>query len=416
MAAKCFVVMGFGVKTDYQTGRKLDLDKSYSNLIKPAVEAAGLECARADEIVEAGIIDVPMYEQLLTADVVIADVSTMNPNAFYELGVRHALCPRTTIIVTESELTFPFDLSHTKIAKYKHLGEDIGVSEAARFTRELTATLHAVLHQPKVDSPVYTFLRLIPPHKAGDETPAGNFPKPKSETLRALLDAAAKARAEEKWVTVRVLLEQVRQEMEKKTQPGPSAVDPYILQQLALATYKSDGSEAGLREAHAIMRQLRPETSNDPETLGLWGAIHKRLWEATGDRSALDEAITAHERGFYIRNDAYNGINCAFLLRARASISTGDDAVADRVWANRLALKVIPICSKLLAEQEIKPDERYWALATVAEACFGLGENAEFESVMEQAKDEAPEQWMLKSTLEQIEKLKKFAGSKGASA
>jgi hypothetical protein len=78
----CFVVMGFGIKTDYQTGRKLDLDKSYQNLIKPAVEAAGLKCIRADEIVHAGLIDVPMYEQLLNADIVIADVSTMNPNAF----------------------------------------------------------------------------------------------------------------------------------------------------------------------------------------------------------------------------------------------------------------------------------------------------------------------------------------------
>ena len=102
--AKCFVVMGFGLKTDYRSGRKLDLDKSYLNLIKPAVQDAGLECVRADEIVHAGIIDIPMYEQLLTADVVVADVSTMNPNAFYELGVRHALRPRTTIIVAETEL------------------------------------------------------------------------------------------------------------------------------------------------------------------------------------------------------------------------------------------------------------------------------------------------------------------------
>ena len=47
----CFVVMGFGKKTDFETGRTLDLDKSYINMIKPAVEAAGLKCVRADEIV-----------------------------------------------------------------------------------------------------------------------------------------------------------------------------------------------------------------------------------------------------------------------------------------------------------------------------------------------------------------------------
>ena len=83
----CFVVMGFGKKTDFETGRTLDLDKSYRNIIKPAVEAAGLKCIRADEIVHSGLIDVPMYEQLLNADVVVADLSTSNKNAFYELGV-----------------------------------------------------------------------------------------------------------------------------------------------------------------------------------------------------------------------------------------------------------------------------------------------------------------------------------------
>ncbi len=89
----CFVVMGFGKKTDYPTGRVIDLDKSYQYIIKPAAEEAGLECIRADEIIHSGTIDVPMYEQLLNADVVVADVSTSNCNAFYELGVRHACVP-----------------------------------------------------------------------------------------------------------------------------------------------------------------------------------------------------------------------------------------------------------------------------------------------------------------------------------
>src|SRR6266853_1648935 len=127
----CFVVMGFGKKTDFETGRVLDLDQSYHNLIKPAVEATGLKCIRADEIVHSGLIDVPMYEQLLKADVVVADVSTSNRNALYELGVRHALRPYTTIIVAEELMmkSPTFDLSHIVIRKYRHLGEDIGVAK-----------------------------------------------------------------------------------------------------------------------------------------------------------------------------------------------------------------------------------------------------------------------------------------------
>src|SRR6266404_4857241 len=165
----CFVVMGFGKKTDFETGRVLDLDQSYINLIKPAVEAAGLKCIRADEIVHSGLIDVPMYEQLLKADVVVADVSTSNRNALYELGVRHALRPYTTVIIAEEQMMKSpfFDLSHIVIRKYRHLGEDIGVSEAKRFTSELTEAIRAIMaREPKLrwDSPVYKFIdRLTPP-------------------------------------------------------------------------------------------------------------------------------------------------------------------------------------------------------------------------------------------------------------
>src|SRR4029079_2565123 len=165
----CFVVMGFGKKTDFETGRVLDLNQSYQNLIKPAVEAAGLRCVRADEITHSGLIDVPMYDLLLKADVVVADISTSNRNAIYELGVRHALRPYTTVIVAEEEMMKSpfFDLNHIVIRKYKHLGEDIGVSEARRFTADLVDAIKTIVANkpsPPHDSPVYTFLHnLLPP-------------------------------------------------------------------------------------------------------------------------------------------------------------------------------------------------------------------------------------------------------------
>ncbi|HNG16938.1 MAG TPA: DUF4071 domain-containing protein, partial [Accumulibacter sp.] len=80
----CFVVQGFGKRTDFTDGRVLDLDASYA-IIKEAVEAAGLVCVRADEIPHTGVIDRPMYEMLLQADLVIADLSTYNVNAAFEL-------------------------------------------------------------------------------------------------------------------------------------------------------------------------------------------------------------------------------------------------------------------------------------------------------------------------------------------
>jgi hypothetical protein len=89
----CFVIMGFGEKTDFQSNpqRLLNLDKTYENIIKPAIEEAGLSGVRADEIIHFSVIDKPMYENLLSADLVVADLSTANVNATYEPGVRHAL-------------------------------------------------------------------------------------------------------------------------------------------------------------------------------------------------------------------------------------------------------------------------------------------------------------------------------------
>src|SRR5262249_38249913 len=114
--------------------------------------------------------------------------------------------------------------------------------------------------------------------------------------------------------------------------------DPFVVQQLALATYKAKDRDAktALTDAKDILMALDPEASSDPETLGLWGAVHKRLWHTQPlpweERlAALSTAIWAHEKAFYLKNDYYNGINLAFLLNARANVSNGDDAVADRV-------------------------------------------------------------------------------------
>lgn len=69
----CFVIMGFGKKTDYSTGNTYDLDKTYKNIIQPSVKESGFECIRADEIQDSGIIDKSMYALLMQADLVIAE-------------------------------------------------------------------------------------------------------------------------------------------------------------------------------------------------------------------------------------------------------------------------------------------------------------------------------------------------------
>lgn len=433
----CFVVMGFGEKVDFQTGRKLNLDASYHNMIKPAVEGAGLECIRADEIVHSGIIDVPMYEQLLKADVVVADLSTYNPNAFYELGVRHALRPFSTVVIAEDKLNYPFDINHIVIRRYRHLGDDIGVGDARKFTAELKQALGVILENQKNDSPVYEFLNgLTPPEvrKLAADVAAQAVqaapPQANDITLRVLMQQAGAAQGRSDFVTARGMLTTAREMMRPKGPDDPRQEDPYIIQRLAFVTYKSKLPTplAALEEARALLQTLGPATSNDTETLGLWGAVHKRLWDLTKDGQRddamkhLGEAVRGYERGFYLRHDYYNGISLAYLLNVRAAHAANpEEAIADFVQARRLSREVVDICQDWLDETEPPAGEddapdapakynesKYWVLASMAEASVRLGDETAAQDYLRRAHAVAPADWMKTTTDDQLNSLRQL--------
>jgi hypothetical protein len=164
-----------------------------------------------------------------------------------------------------------------------------------------------------------------------------------------------------------------------------------------------------LLNAQAILRDLEPDFSTDTETLGLWGAIHKRLWEITGARENLEIAIFAYEKGFSAKNDYYNGINLAYLYDLRASISAFADASADSVLAGRIRRRVLTICDALLSEgAALRPEDRYWVMATMAEAWTGLGEESKAQQSLGQAKLLDPSDWMVETTERQLVALKKL--------
>ena len=124
----CFVVMGYGIKKLPGTFIKLNLDDIYFNFIKPVIEACGLESLyaeqayRGDEIPTTISINKNFIESLFLADIVIADISTLNQNAIYELGLRHAMKPKSTIIMCEEETIskYPFfDISMLPQIRYQ---------------------------------------------------------------------------------------------------------------------------------------------------------------------------------------------------------------------------------------------------------------------------------------------------------
>jgi tetratricopeptide (TPR) repeat protein len=405
---KCFVVMGFGTKTDYATSRVLDLDKTYRIIIKKAVEDAGLECIRADTVIHSGIIDKPMYELLLDADLVIADLSTSNPNAIYELGVRHALRPYTTIVIAEKQFKFPFDIHSLLVRPYEHLGTGIDAEEAEKVREELKNAILTLVEKQECDSPVYTFLPKLMPGGGGAPAPAPAAAAP-DETIAELMEAFKEARADENWKSAARNLRKLHDKMPN---------DAYVTQQLALAVYKSKqpDAESALVEARELLRTLNPEQTADPETLGLWGSVHKRLWELKKEQPLLEEAIWAHEKGFYLKNDHYNGINFAFLLNSRASVSPPREALADVVTAERVRHRVIKICEgELESGVGITDDkgqtdrhEKFWVQATLVEAYFGIGQREKAAELKEKAVAEAPESWMAGTLNEQLGKLEKY--------
>ena len=159
---------------------------------------------------------------------------------------------------------------------------------------------------------------------------------------------------------------------------------------------------------------------HDTETLGLWGAVHKRFWELRKDPAALEEAIRGYERGFQLRQDYYNGINYAFLLNVRSQLlrnTNAAESIADWVLAERVRRRVIEQCKEALAklpeitdatpadEAAKTSEQQYWILSTLREAAAGLGDAAAADDWQAQAAATKPRGWMIETTAGQIARL-----------
>jgi hypothetical protein len=112
MQPRAFVVMPFGVKDG------IDFDAVYERLLKPALVQAGCVPFRADQEPAAGDIRTDMFYELVTADVIVADISLLNPNVFYELGVRHGVAPRGVFMVHGGWSRRPFDVAPDRTFSY----------------------------------------------------------------------------------------------------------------------------------------------------------------------------------------------------------------------------------------------------------------------------------------------------------
>jgi len=104
----CFVMMPFGPP----------LARYYEMLYKPAIKKAGLQPVRADaEIFGTGKIMDQVWAGIRRAKVLLAELTSRNPNVFYELGLAHAL-QKPVVLVSANEEDVPFDLRHIRVIYY----------------------------------------------------------------------------------------------------------------------------------------------------------------------------------------------------------------------------------------------------------------------------------------------------------
>lgn len=388
----CFVIMGFGKKTDYEAGETIDLNKTYENIIKPSVEKSGYYCVRADEIRDSGLIDKSMYVLLAHADLVIADISTFNPNAIYELGIRHAVRPFSTIILKANGGKIPFDLDHTRMFMYKHEGNGIFTEEVERCKKELVNLIASVDKAKNVDSPMYEYLNIIPPKRNEEELfEMINELAEKSEHVFAKVELAEKYKRESNF-------SKASNYWKKASELAPN--ESYFIQQEALCKYKSsEGSLLVLMDASKIIEKLDPEITNDPETLGITGAIYKEIFLVSKDINSLDRAIRYYEKGYKIGNSYYPGENFATCLDLKLKVTEDEDEKNFLTYsAKKVRLEIIEILNKKIELEELgSKDNTMWAYATLANCYFHLDDPKKAAEYEELFIGMNPEKWELES-------------------
>ena len=151
-----FIVRPFG------TQEGIDFDVVERTLIQPAfarVKAATLTGGTTLPFVEQGNIREDMFRELVTADLVVADLSIHNANVFYELGIRHGVRPNATFLLrAKSDRKYPFDLQTDRYLTYDGTKPEASVDALAE-------ALDATLNSGRKDSPVY---QLLPNLRAPD--------------------------------------------------------------------------------------------------------------------------------------------------------------------------------------------------------------------------------------------------------
>src|SRR5215208_1076218 len=145
-----FIIRPFGIKNG------IDFNRVESELIGPALTGHKLVGRTTGDSLKQGNIRTEMFHRLLTADVVIVDISLTNANVYYELGIRHALRNKRTFMVRGSSVEGPTNEVPFDLRTDRYLAYDAANPGAA--LDYLKEALRQTLLSEDKDSPVFQLL------------------------------------------------------------------------------------------------------------------------------------------------------------------------------------------------------------------------------------------------------------------
>lgn len=279
MAKNVVFIMPYGIKsviTDEQ-GRtqKVNFDEVFKKYQKSLGKLKNLKIFRVDQSFGADI-KTKMWSMIKFADIVVADLTSYNPNVMYELGVRHSLKDRITILVNDHMLKPPFDINDFCIISSDKIGSEI----------------QKALHNKKLkDSPV----RKIKLSRRGV------FDDYQSEHNKFMKDAI-KLKKNGDWHELLKLC---------NTSPLLEGMEQFDCMK-ALALYKLNNDK--LYEAKKIIEKHFPHRGYDYETTGLYASITRKIFEAfkkEGDEKIAENAAMTM---FVAFKDSY-GISSYYMFK-----------------------------------------------------------------------------------------------------
>jgi hypothetical protein len=410
-APLCFVLMPFGRKMD-AGGRVTDFDSIYHKVIVPAVEGAGLEPVRADEEKIGGTIHKPMFERLMLCHYAVADITGANPNVFYELGIRHALRPRSTVIIFREGTVLPFDIALVRGISYRTDGSGEPVDGGAPI-ESIIAQLREARGNPHDDSPLFQLVDDLPRWEI-DHTKTDVFRKAVDYSKRYKVRLAAAvtqgAQAVENIAAESALSNLLEVEggivvdlflslrdvkaydaMIKlyDRMPPPLQRAKMMREQLGFALNRM-GRDA---EAEKILKGVIAEFGPSSETNGLLGRIYKDRFDNAKNedrleaRAFLKRAIDTYLEGFEADwRDAYPGVNAVTLM----------DVMDPRDPRQAAVLPVV----RYAASQKAKRNPDYWDYATLLELAVLAGDAADAQTQLGEVLAIRPEPapWEVEST------------------